>query len=56
MIPTYYYFFYWSRAWQLWPLAILGVTVGRVGTVGWQHMYVWQGFAIMDLGGHPSGN
>lgn len=45
-----YFFFYWSRAQQLWPLAIVGVTVvtvGRVGTdgmVGWQNMYMWQGF------------
>jgi len=56
-------FFYLSRARKLWPLAIVWVTVGKVGMVGmvgtvdWQHVVVWQGFChYMDSGGHPSGN
>jgi len=47
-------FFYWSRSWQLLPLANVGVTVV---TVGWQHdVYVFKVFATMIPGGHPSGN
>jgi len=45
------FFFYWSRTRQLWQLAIVEVkicrvgTVGMIGTFGWQHVYVWQGFS-----------
>jgi len=32
-------------------------TVGMVGTVGWQHVYMCgKVFATVDPGGHPSGN
>jgi len=44
----------YSSAQQLWSLAIVGLTVDMVG---WQHVYVRQGFGqYMDPGGHPSGN
>jgi len=34
-------------------LAFIGVTVGRVGTVGWQHVHVWKGFCHYAPGWSP---
>jgi len=36
--------FFWSKARKLWPLAIVGVMVGMIGMVGWQHVHLWQVF------------
>jgi len=34
-------------------MAIVGVTVGKVRTVGWPHVYVWQGFCHYEHGWSP---
>jgi len=37
-------FFYWSSAWQLWPLAIVGVTIVTVVT---EHLGHWEVFFLI---------